>query len=306
MTRRFVYGLIYIVLVVLVSACSAPARDVISIVATSEAEVMEPPRPQATAMPTQVPQTSGGHALPVDNQRSNRLIIKNAELMLLVSDTDTAMDLVTQIVADAGGYIISSRVWYEEWQSESYKYASLTLGVPVIQFETAMRRLRGTAVQVIDESASGQDVTDEYVDLESRLVNLRATRDRIREFLDQAEDVEQALRVNAELSAVEAEIETVQGRMNYLFDRAAFSTISVQLKPEYPPGPTPTPTPLPEPWSITKVTKSASNTLVSILQGLTELTVWLAIVAGPFVLPPLAIAWFIWRVQRKKTKKVKE
>jgi hypothetical protein len=299
MTRRLVIVPLAIVLVVMVSACSTPTPEVITIVETVVVET--PPRAQPTPMPTQVPQTSGGHALPVEYQRSNRLIIKNAELQLLVADTDTAMDLVTQIVADAGGYIISSRIWYEEWQNESYKYASLTLGVPVIQFETAMRRLRGTAVQVIDESASGQDVTDEYVDLESRLVNLKATRDRIREFLDQAKDVDQALQVNAELSAVESEIETVQGRMNYLFDRSAYSTISVQLKPEYPPGPTPTPTPIPEPWSVTKVTKSASNTLVTILQTLTELIVWLGIVAGPFALPPLAIAWFIWRVQRRKS-----
>ena len=304
MTRRFRYVPIVIAFAIFASACSMPTPEVIIIDATSEAEA--PPRIQPTPMPTQVPQTSGGHALPVEYQRTNRMIVKNAELQLVVADTDTAMDLVTQIVADAGGYIISSRVWYEEWENMSYKYASLTLGIPVIQFETAMRRLRGTAIQVIDESASGQDVTDEYVDLESRLVNLRATRDRIREFLDQAEDVEQALQVNAELSAVEAEIETVQGRMNYLFDRAAYSTISVQLKPEYPPEPTPTPTPLPEPWNITKVTESASHTLVSILQTITEILVWLGIVAGPFIIPPLAIAWFIWHNQRKKTSKTQE
>ena len=304
MTRRFRYVPIVIAFAIFASACSIPTPEVIIIDATSEAEA--PPRIQPTPMPTQVPQTSGGHALPVEYQRTNRMIVKNAELQLVVADTDTAMDLVTQIVADAGGYIISSRVWYEEWENMSYKYASLTLGIPVIQFETAMRRLRGTAIQVIDESASGQDVTDEYVDLESRLVNLRATRDRIREFLDQAEDVEQALQVNAELSAVEAEIETVQGRMNYLFDRAAYSTISVQLKPEYPPEPTPTPTPLPEPWNITKVTESASHTLVSILQTITEILVWLGIVAGPFIIPPLAIAWFIWHNQRKKTSKTQE
>ncbi len=304
MTRRFRYVPIVIAFAIFASACGMPTPEVIIIDATSEAEA--PPRIQPTPMPTQVPQTSGGHALPVEYQRTNRMIIKNAELQMLVADTDTAMDLATQIVADAGGYIISSRVWYEEWENMSYKYASLTLGIPVIQFETAMRRLRGTAIQVIDESASGQDVTDEYVDLESRLVNLRATRDRIREFLDQAEDVEQALQVNAELSAVEAEIETVQGRMNYLFDRAAYSTISVQLKPEYPPEQTPTPTPLPEPWNITKVTESASHTLVSILQTITEILVWLGIVAGPFIIPPLAIAWFIWHNQRKKTSKTQE
>jgi hypothetical protein len=298
MKHTMLYVPFVIVCIVLVSACGAPMTPAYEIVATEA--VKATPSIQPTPMPTQIPQTSGGHALPVEYQRTNRLIIKNVELALLVSDTDTAMDLITQIVADVDGYIVSSRVWYEVWQDESYKHASLTLGVPVVHFETAMRRLRRTAVQVMDESAAGQDVTDEYVDLESRLVNLRAIRDRIREFLDQAEDVEQALKVNAELASVESEIETVQGRMNYLFDRAAYSTISVQLRPEYPPLPTPTPMPLPEPWNITRITKSASTTLVSILQTLAELVVWLGIVVGPFVLPPMGVAWFVWRVQHRK------
>jgi hypothetical protein len=72
--------------------------------------------------------------------RPNRLIVKNAELQLLVRDTDVAIDLTTQVAADSAGYIISSRVWYEQWQGESYKYATITLGVPVDQFERAMRR----------------------------------------------------------------------------------------------------------------------------------------------------------------------
>jgi hypothetical protein len=231
----------------------------------------------------------------------NRLIVKNAELRLLVTDTDVAIDRTTQLVADCGGYIISSRIRYDEWLGENYKYASITLGVPVDQFELAMRRLRGLALRVEDETASGQDVTDEYVDLQSRLGNLKATRDRIREFLDQARTVEESLKVNEQLSAIEEQIEQVQGRMNYLFDRAAYSTITVQIDPELPqptpkptPTPTPTPTPIP-PWTPTQTIEQASHTLGSILRALTEIAIWLLIVVAPLLAPFVLIAWAVQR-----------
>ena len=226
----------------------SPAVEEVAAIATPAAPAEEPP--EATPMPTTAPTLSHSHTSVLPD-RPNRLIVKNAELELLVAETDVAIDLTTQIAADCAGYIISSRVWYEDWQGESYKYATITLGVPVDQFERAMRRLRSLALRVVDETASGQDVTDEYVDLQSRLGNLEATRDRIREFLAQAESVEESLRINDELTVVEEEIEQVEGRMNYLFDRAAYSTITIQIKPELPPIiPTLTPTPSPTPTRV--------------------------------------------------------
>jgi hypothetical protein len=258
----------------------------------TEAPVGEPlPTPAATPAPYQ----GGGRTLPAIPERPNRLIIKDAELRLLVVDTDVAIDRVTQVVGDVGGYIISSRVWYQEWLGQSYKYATLTVAVPVDQFERAMRRTRDLALQVLDESAAGQDVTDEYVDLQSRLDNLEATRDRIRGFLDQAVNVEEALRVNAELAAVEDQIEQVQGRMNYLFDRAAYSTITVQLEPELPPVPTPSPT-----WSATQVVREAGHALGSVLRVLLEIVIWLGVVGVPLAGPPLLVAWGIGRAARRR------
>jgi hypothetical protein len=268
-------------------------------------------------MPTTVP--DGSHAseynLTTLPNRPNRLIVKNAELELLVAETDVAIDLTTQIAADCAGYIISSRVWYEEWQGQSYKYATTTLGVPVDQFERAMRRLRSLALRVVDETASGQDVTDEYVDLQSRLGNLEATRDRIREFLAQAESVEESLRINDELTIIEEEIEQVEGRMNYLFDRAAYSTITIQIKPELPPiipAPTPTPTPIPTPtptptptppWSPTQTVEQAGRTLGSILRVLTEIAIWLTIVVAPLLAPPVLFAWAVQRWIKRRSKR---
>lgn len=311
--QRFTSLALLVFVVVLFAACgpapshyAAPATEAPAAEAPVEKTVFVEKEVAAlpTPMPTAMPEAAGsGYTLPVAAPRANRLIVKNADLQLTVEDTDVAIDRVTQVVGDVGGYIVSSRVWYQDWLDDAYKYASLTVGIPVDQFEDAMRRMRALAVTVDDERAGGQDVTDEYVDLESRLRNLKATRDRIREFLDQAQNVEEALRVNAELKAVEAEIEAVQGRMNYLFDRAAFSTITLSLSPllpDPPAAPTPTPTPAPEPWSAARVARDAGQTFASILRVIVELVIWFSIVVLPFTLPPVALVLVIRYVLKRK------
>ncbi len=218
----------------------------------------------------------------------NRMIIKNAEISLLVEDSDTAIDRTTQIVDDVDGYIISSRVWYQDWGSESYKYSTITIGVPVEEFERTLRRLRDIAVKVTDENACGEDVTDKYVDLESQLTNLEVTRDRIKTFLDRATTVEEALQVNKELSQIEGQIEEIRGRMDYLEDRAAFSKITITISPDLPeliPTPTltptvtntPKPTMTPTSWDASKTVVRAKHTLTETYHGLFEVAIWIGL-----------------------------
>ncbi len=227
--------------------------------------------------------------------RSNQMIIKNGEMNLRVADTDQALDRVTSVAVEVGGYVISSKTWLQN----DLKYASVTMGVPVDQFEAAQRRLRALAVQVLNDTASGQDVSAEYVDTQSRVANLEATAARIREFLAQAKKVDEALDVNAKLTEVEAQIEQAKGRMQYLKDRAAFSTLAVNLEPQ-PPTPTVTPSPTPAAWRPDKTFTEASGTLVNLLQGLGTLAIWLGVLVMPFALPVL-IGWAIWRrAQRKR------
>jgi hypothetical protein len=234
--------------------------------------------------------------------RSNRMIIKNAEVKLLVEDTDTAIDRATQIVSDVGGYIISSRVWYDMWGEDSYKYSTITIGVPVNEFERTLRRLRDIAIKVLDENATGEDVTDQFVDLESQLENLEATQDRIRGFLDQAKTVEEALSVNKELSEIEAQIEEIKGRINYLSDRAAYSKITISIEPELEELPTPTvePTSTPEAWRPSETFDNATKTLKSTYQGLIDIAIWLAFVILPVLAPFVLIAWLVWYLTIKK------
>jgi hypothetical protein len=246
--------------------------------------------------------------------RVERMIIKDAEMRLRVADTDRAIDQVTQVAIDSFGYILTTRTWYEN----EFKYATITLGVPVEEFEQALRRLRGLALQVLDENASGTDVTDMYVDLESRLRNLEATEARIREFLDKAKTVKEALEVNQELGKISGEIEEIKGKLNYLKERAAYSTITVHLAPEVPtptitptptvtPTPTATPTPTlaptltPTPWRPGETLQGATDVLGNIWRTLVNLFIWVVVVLGPFAVLATLILWVgvrLWRLRQ--------
>jgi len=233
-------------------------------------------------------------------ERSNRMIVKNADIRLLVEDTNTAIDRTTQIVGDAGGYIVSSRVWYQDYAQYQLKYASVTLGVPVDEFEKVLSRLRGLALEVRDETASGDDVTDQYVDLQSQLTNLEATRERVKSFLDDAKTVDEALRINQELSNLDAQIEQIKGRMNYLNDRSAFSTVTITLEPELPEL---EPAPKPQGWNPGMVFEDAIKVLTTAYQGIAEFAIWLGVVILPILLPPALILWALWKLFTRKTNK---
>jgi hypothetical protein len=235
-------------------------------------------------------------------QNTNRKIIKNADVRLQVKDTNVAVNRSTQIVSDLGGYIVSSRIWYQDYYDHNLMYGTLTLGIPVDEFEHALTRLRELSIKVLDETASGEDVTDQYVDLQSQLTNLEATRARIQDFLKDAKTVDEALRINQELSNIEAQIEQIKGRMNYISDRSAFSTITINFEPELPEL-EPAPTPSPQAWNPGETFKEAKKAVTVAYQGIAEFMIWIFVVILPILSPPTLLLWILWKLFTKKPRR---
>jgi hypothetical protein len=321
MNARKIFSLInvLIVIAILISACGAAATPAPQGArqAVAPAPTSAPAQPQqAPAVPVadaNAPAADAAAGGAKDNStgvqaspyQQGRLIIKNGELLLLVANTDRALDQATSVAVDTGGYIVASKTWLQD----GFKYAEMTMGVPVDQFEVAQRRLRGLAVQVLNDTASGQDVSDEFIDLQSRLNNQEATAARIRDFLKDAKTVEEALKVNGQLTEVENEIEQIKGRMNFLKDRSAFSTLLVTLNPQLPTPtptliPTPTLTPTPVYWQPGKTVQAAGDTLGGLLEGLIDTLIWFSIVLLPFMLPVLIILAIVVYFRRRRKKKV--
>lgn len=257
------------------------------------------PAPGASvAQPAATPVVSTGQA-------QQRLIIKDGRMVITVANTEQAVNEATQLAVDLGGYIISQRMSDDD---QGYKYATMRLAVPVDQFERALRDLRRLG-QVTDESSSGEDVTEEYTDLNARLTNLQATRARLLEFLEQAQTIDEILEVNAELNSVEEEIAIIQGRINFLRDRAAFSTIDLTLNPMLPtptptPSPTPTLVPTPQSWQPGDTAQTAVVQLQNTAQNVADFTIYFGILCGPWLLL-LLLAWLgarpVWRWWQRRT-----
>jgi uncharacterized protein DUF4349 len=320
MKSRFVlFTLSVIVATLVLAACGAAAPTVAPTV-----NLEGPAAPEQSALKTgdtvAVPQSADVAALPAPTlvpafeisnqagedvviQNANRQIIKNADVRLMVKDTDVAVNRSTQIVSDLGGYIISSRIWYQDYYDHNLMYGTLTLGIPVDEFEHALTRLRELSIKVLDETASGEDVTDQYVDLQSQLTNLEATRARIQDFLKDAKTVDEALRINQELANVEAQIEQIKGRMNYISDRSAFSTITINFEPELPEL-EPLPTPVPQAWNPGETFKEAKKAVTVAYQGFAEFMIWVLVVILPILLPPTLILWLLWKLFMKKPRRV--
>lgn len=232
-------------------------------------------------------------------QRRARLIIKDGNIEVTVEDSQRALDNVGQLVTATGGYIIGQRVY----KLDEFDYVTMQIGVPVEEFERAMESIRklGTVTQ---DSATGVDVTDEFVDLESRLGNLQIKQERLRTFMSEAKKIEDVLKVEKELSEVEEELNVIQGRISYLKDRSSFSTISIQINPLVPtatPSPTPTSTPIPTPsnWRPGDTAQVAAVELQETSQSFANGIIYVGIVCGPWLFLVLLVGWALFLLNQK-------
>ena len=290
--KRFTWLAALTVMLFLLAACGGGAPEMVEDTAQVDTVQVEVTRVVTETVVEEV--ESAADVANTVAQPQARLIIKNGELAIMVVDTDTAVASATQLVADLGGYIISQQIFDVQ---VGHSAANMQLAVPVTQFETALTQLRLLG-EVTNDFAGGQDVTDEFVDLGSRLDNLIATRDRLRTFLDNAETVEEALRINDELKTVEEVIAIIQGRRNYLSDRSAFSTIDLSLQPLLP-TPTPSPIPTPSSWQPGNTAQLAMVNLQESAQETADFSIYYGIVCGPWLLLLALVGWLGWRVNRR-------
>jgi len=280
--------LVLITLVLFLVACGGPAAP------TAAPEGLYAPAPTQPPLATVAVGAAQTGVISFPDEPPGRMVIKDAQMELVVQDVTIAVGQITQMAADQGGYVLDS----QSRMVNGNKHASLRLAVPSAAFESSLNFLRTLALQVVKEAASGQDVTADYVDLQTRLTNLEATAARVREFLKDAKTVEESLRINQQLSELEGQIAQIKGQMRYYEGRSAYSTITVQLSPQVVAA-----TPTPEPgWNPARTFEKASKVLVKASQGLADVMIWLTIVIGPLALAGLLLLgllrWLFRKVAR--------
>lgn len=239
----------------------------------------------------------GVDAAAVANAASTeRMVVRTANLDLVVPDTEKALEETQAMARELGGYVVS----VEAYQYQEGRKATVTFRVPSDKLDIALERLRAMATTVRRESVSGQDVTDQYVDLRSRLRHLEAKEKQLLEFLDRAEDTEAVLAVYEQLSQTQAEIEQVKGRMQYLENQAALATITVSLTPDVLAQPLDT-----GGWNLPATVRGAVEVLLNVLEFLVRAFIYIVIVVLPtlilIALPLVGVFLLVrWLVRRRR------
>lgn len=169
-------------------------------------------------------------ALPNEDETKKtqeRMVIYNAHLNVEVKDIKDTKNQLENLVSEMNGYIVSSS---ERNEGENKKYGNLKIRIPQEHFNSFIKKIEEISIEVLDRSVNGQDVTEEYVDLKSRLKSKRLVEERLITFMGQATRTEDLLRISNELARVQEEIESVVGKMKYLEDQTDLSTVNVIIQ----------------------------------------------------------------------------
>jgi hypothetical protein len=161
-----------------------------------------------------------------------RKIIRNADLTLEADSAEEAQHKITFIAESNGGYVVESQQSSVNSRSSSKDFVAMKLRVPSSKFESALDEIRKTSKRVVDETLKGEDVSEEFVDLESRIKAKKALEAQFQAIMKRANSVDDALSVQAEIGSVREEIEQLEGRRNFLADQSSFSTISIRIQTE--------------------------------------------------------------------------
>ncbi|MBZ0302141.1 MAG: DUF4349 domain-containing protein [Anaerolineae bacterium] len=251
----------------------------------------------APALGSQVAQPPG-QTLPDTNSQpfDQRVILKNASLTLTVETPATRINEIAAMAEVMGGWVVSSNTYTSTTSSgEETMSGTIVVRVPAKRLDEALEQIRSGALKVDNENITGEDVTQEYVDLSSRLENLRASEQQLRTIMDTARKVEDVLAVQRELTTVRGEIEVIQGRLNYFDEASAYSSISVTVYPKAP-GPVEIQT---IGWNPATTAENALGALVSVLQFLLDAVIVVAIVGVPLALIIGLPSWLIWRTRKR-------
>jgi hypothetical protein len=155
-------------------------------------------------------------------------VVQTASLRLSVKrgEFDAAMDEAGSIAAGLGGFVVSSSA--SQGSEKRLVRGTIVVRVPARSYDEAIASMRALG-KVEARSESGEDVSQEYVDLEARIRHLQAVEAQLLELLDRANSVGAALAVQRQLSSIQLDLERARGRLQYLDDRIAFATISLEI-----------------------------------------------------------------------------
>ncbi|MDP9194868.1 MAG: DUF4349 domain-containing protein [Acidobacteriota bacterium] len=223
-----------------------------------------------------------------------RMIVRTAEMRIVVADTTKAIEAVTKSVEAMGGFVSGSNIWRE---GELLR-ATLKLRVPSDKLTSTLASIRGLASRVDNETIASEDVSQEYVDLESQVRNLEATETELRELLivarKSSRKAADVLEVHEQLTIIRGQIEQAKGRMRYLSQVTALSQISLEVMPDAITKPV-----VEAGWQPFVIAKDAVRALVGALQSIATVGIWLLLYVVPIFGMLALVVVALWKIARR-------
>jgi hypothetical protein len=230
-----------------------------------------------------------------------RVVLKSAEITISVAKPHDSMKEISEMASHLGGFVVSSFTWKEEDYSSgrSYDKATITIRVPAEKLDSTLAEIRAMSANgaegVISESQSGQDVTSDYVDSESRLRNLKAAEAQLIELMENTTDLENTMEVFRELTNIREQIEVLQGHINYLKESSELASIAVTLVAEASLQPIEI-----GGWKPQGVVRESLEKLVRNFQNLVDFLIRFSITWLPFLIPLGIVIYFLVKALRKR------
>ncbi|WP_255195914.1 DUF4349 domain-containing protein [Halorarius litoreus] len=215
--------------------------------------------------------------------QSRRALIRTAQVTLEVSDHDGTQSKLATMARSHGGFVAESSETQHRRDNRTWTTGRLVIRVPSDAFGPAFESVKASGTVLHAESQT-TDVSDQLVDLEARLRNLRAQRDRLRTLYEQANETDDVLQVGDRLAEVQERIERLEAQRQSLEDRVAYSTITIEIREPEPERETPTPTPEPPKYHETPLYQAFTASIGGVFVALKTAAVTLA-----YALPYLVV-----------------
>ena len=226
---------------------------------------------------------------------SDRKIIRNADLSLEADSPESALQKITAIAESKGGFVVESQENSSDVKTTEHDVVTMSIRVPAAKFNEALEEIRKTATRVIVENVKGEDVTEEFIDIEARLKTQKALEAQFIEIMKRASSVPEALNVQRELAEVRGEIEKIEGRKRFLENQSSLSTIKIRLQ-------TPTAFTANSTGFFYKLAQSFTvgfEFALNVVLGLVTFFVAIIPFAVIFGLPAFFIVRYFWRRQNR-------
>jgi len=231
-----------------------------------------------------------------DSGTIQQKVIKTASLSITVNDVNKTVGQITSEAVLVNGFVQNSSVTENE---KGLKYANIILRVPASSFENLVAKIKSFASLVEREDINGQEVTQEYVDLQADLTHNQAVESQYLELLKRAQKVEEIIAVRDKLDQVQGEIEQIKGRIRYLDNQTEMATIAVNISSE---AKVTLPAEKWQPWEIVK--EAAKNFIVG-LQNFANFIIYFIFFLISLI-PYLILVYLIYRLVKWLVKKFKK